>query len=171
MGFWRSVSHFLSGIALVHYFFVHAKNSISKIAPSRREHAGLGKILIAARDLRVAGLIEEYLLETGYEASCELNLDAALEKFIGTHIDLLIVDGEMPEKVLRDFVEAVHRMKPEMPMIVVGMSEHETQSRTLSAFVSAFIEKPFSISDISNIIKETMKSRSTIDSFGNSASK
>jgi len=95
-------------------------------------------------------------LETGYDTTCELNLDLALEKSIGARVDLLIVDGEMPEKVLRDFVEAVHRMKPELPMIAVGISEHETQSRALSAFVSAFIEKPFSISDLSNTIKETL---------------
>lgn len=104
----------------------------------------------------MADLIREYLLETGYDTTCELNLDAALEKSIGASVDLLMVDGEMPEKVLKDFVEAVHRMKPELPIIAVGMSEHETQSRTLSAFVSAFIEKPFSISDISNTIKETL---------------
>jgi DNA-binding NtrC family response regulator len=150
---------------------VHAKNSISKVVSSGRTSTRSGKVLIAAHDLRVAGLIQEYLLETGYDAVCELNLDAAIEKSIGTRIDLLIVDGEMPEKVLTDFVEAVHRMKPEMPMIVVGMSEHETQSRALSAFVSAFIETPFSISDISNIIKETIKSHSSIDSLRDAASK
>jgi len=119
----------------------------------------------------VAGLIKEYLLETGYDVSCELNLDVALEKLINAHFDLMIVDGEMPEKVLRDFVEAVHRMKPEMPIIAVGMSEHEIQSRTLSAFISAFIEKPFSISDISNVIKETIKPKSEMNSFGPVASK
>lgn len=113
-------------------------------------------VLIAARDVRVAGLIREYLSETGYDARCELNLDAALETLIGTSVDLLIVDGEMPEKVLRDFVEAVARIKPGIPMIAVGLSEHEMQSKALSAFVTAFIEKPFSISDISNTIKETL---------------
>ena len=135
---------------------MHAKNSKSKVIAPRRGPAAAGRILIAAQDLRVADLIREYLLETGYDTTCELNLDAALEKSIGASVDLLMVDGEMPEKVLKDFVEAVHRMKPELPIIAVGMSEHETQSRTLSAFVSAFIEKPFSISDISNTIKETL---------------
>ncbi len=142
---------------------MHTKNSTSKIASSRRDHVGARNILIAAHDIRVAGLIREYLLETGYEASCELNLDAALEKSIGAHVDLLIIDGEMPEKVLKDFVETVHQTKPGMPVIVVGMSEHETQSTALSAFVSAFIEEPFSISDISNIIKETMRTHSATD--------
>ncbi len=112
-------------------------------------------VLIAAQDIRVAGLIQEYL-KTGYEVQCELNLDAALETLIGAHIDLLIVDGEMPEKVLRNFVETAARIKPGVPMIAVGMSERETQSKTLSAFVTAFVEKPFSISDISNAIKETL---------------
>ena len=113
-------------------------------------------VLIAAQDIRVAGLIQEYLLKTGYEVQCELNLDAALETLLGTRVDLLIIDGEMPEKVLRNFVETAARIKPGVPMIAVGMSEHETQSKTLSAFVTAFIEKPFSISDISNTIKETL---------------
>jgi DNA-binding NtrC family response regulator len=128
---------------------VRVKNSRSKIRVS-------GKILIAAQDLRVAGLIQEYLSETGYDVVCELNLDAALETLVDTQVDLLILDGEMPEKVLRDFVETIARIKPELPMIAVGMSEHETQSKSLSGFVSAFIEKPFSISDISNTIKETL---------------
>ena len=121
-----------------------------------REPKKTKSVLIAAQDIRVAGLIQEYLLKTGYEVQCELNLDAALETLLGTRVDLLIVDGEMPEKVLRNFVETAARIKLGVPMIVVGMSEHETQSKTLSAFVTAFIEKPFSISDISNTIKETL---------------
>jgi DNA-binding NtrC family response regulator len=113
-------------------------------------------VLIAAQDPRVAGLIQQYLRQTGFEVECEYNLDAALEKLIEARIDLLIVDGEMPEKVLGNFVEAVARVKPGVPMIAVGISEHEMQSKSLSAYVSAFIEKPFSISDISNSIKETL---------------
>ena len=113
-------------------------------------------VLIAAQDLRVAGLIQQYLLQTGYKAHCEFNLDAALERLIATRIDLLIVDGEMPEKVLRHFVETAAQLKPGLPMIAVGISEYETRSKTLSAFVAAFIEKPFSISDISSTIKETL---------------
>ncbi len=116
-------------------------------------------VLIASQDVRLAGLIQEFLMKTGYEAHCELNLDAALETLIGTRVDLLIVDGEMPEKVLRNFVETAARIKPGVPMIAVGMSEHETQSKTLSAFVTAFIEKPFSISDISNTINTALRSR------------
>lgn len=123
-------------------------------------------VLIAAHDVRVAGLIEEYLSETGYEARCELNLDAVLQALLETNIDLLIVDGEMPEKVLSDFVEAVARMKPGLPIIAVGMSEHETRSGTLSAFVSAFVEKPFSISDISNTINEVQTQFPTAHSEG-----
>ena len=142
------------------------KNSKSKISRTNPEAARTEKILIASQDLRVAGLMKEYLSETGYDAACELNLDAALETLLGTRVDLLIVDGEMPEKVLNDFVKAVHRIKPGLPMIAVGLSERETRGKTLSAFVSAFIEKPFSISDISKTINE-IKAQSPIDSFGN----
>ncbi len=113
-------------------------------------------VLIAAQDVRVAGLIEQYLLQIGYQVHCEYNLDAALERLMKARIDLLIVDGEMPERVLGNFVEAAAGVKPGVPMIAVGISEHEMQGKTLSAFVSAFIEKPFSISDISDSIKETL---------------
>ncbi len=113
-------------------------------------------VLIAAQDLRVSGLIQQYLLQTGYRAHCELNLDAALEKLIAVPVDLLIVDGEMPEKVLVDFVEAAARLRPGVPVIAVGISEYEMRSKALSAFIAAFIEKPFSISDISSTIKETL---------------
>lgn len=135
-----------------------AKNSKSKVQPA-------GKVLIAGQDLRVAGLIQEYLLKTGFEAVCEMNVDAALETLTRVPIDLLIVDGEMPEKVLMNFVEAVARIKPGTPTIAVGISEHEIQSRTLSGFIHAFIEKPFSISDISNTIK-VVQTQMPIDSFG-----
>lgn len=135
---------------------MRAKNSKSKALPMSREKSGTGKILMTAQDSRLAGLIQEYLVETGYEVVCELNLDTALETLIAVDIDLLIVDGEMPEKVLRDFVETIARLKPELPVIAVGMSEYQPESRSLSGFVSAFIEKPFSISDISNTIKETL---------------
>lgn len=113
-------------------------------------------VLIAAQDVRLAGLIQEFLLKTGYAVRCEMNLDAALEALIGMHVDLLIIDGEMPEKVLKNFVETAAKIKPGVPMIAVGMSEHEVQSKTLSAFVMSFIEKPFSISDISNTIEATL---------------
>ncbi len=110
-------------------------------------------VLIASNDVRVAGLIQQYLLQAGFTVQCEFNLDAALEMLIKTSVDLLIVDGEMPEKVLKDFVEAVAQLRPGMPMIVIGISEHEMQSKTLSAFVTAFIEKPFGVSDISQVIE------------------
>ncbi len=113
-------------------------------------------VLIAAQDPRVAGLIEQYLIQNGFAVHCEYNLDAALERLIKARIDLLMLDGEMPEKVLGDFVKAVAKVKPDVPMIAVGISERELQSKPLSAFVSAFIEKPFSISDISNSIKRTL---------------
>ena len=113
-------------------------------------------VLIAAQDPRVAGLIEQYLLRTGFAVHCEYNLDAALERLIKARIDLLLLDGEMPEKVLGNFVEAAAKVKPGVPMIAVGVSEREMQSKNLSAFVSAFIEKPFSISDISDSIKQTL---------------
>ncbi|HQT92566.1 MAG TPA: response regulator [Candidatus Kryptobacter bacterium] len=113
-------------------------------------------VLIAAQDPRVTGLIQQYLLQIGFEVHCEYNLDAALDRLVKARVDLLIVDGEMPEKVLGNFVEAVARIKPGVPSIAVGISEHETQGKKLSAFVSAFIEKPFSISDISNSIKATL---------------
>ena len=113
-------------------------------------------VLIAAQDPRVAGLIEQYLLQTGFAVHCEYNLDAALERLIKARIDLLMLDGEMPEKVLGNFVEAAAKVKPGVPMIAVGISEREMQSKNLSSFVSAFIEKPFSISDISNSIKQTL---------------
>ena len=113
-------------------------------------------VLIAAQDIRVSGLIQQYLLQIGFAVHCELNLDAALETLTGTSVDLLIVDGEMPEEVLKNFVEAVAQIKPGIPMIAVGISEHEMQSKTLSAFVTAFIEKPFGVSDISHVIKETL---------------
>jgi DNA-binding NtrC family response regulator len=111
---------------------------------------------MTAQDSRLAGLIQEYLAETGYDVVCELNLDSALGTLIATDIDLLMVDGEMPEKVLKDFLETIARLRPELPVIVVGMSEHQTESKSLSGFVSAFIEKPFSISDVSDTIKETL---------------
>ena len=113
-------------------------------------------VLIAAQDVRLAGLIQEFLLKTGYKAQCETNLDLMLEVLGGTQVDLLIIDGEMPEKVLKDFVETAAKIKPGVPMIAVGMSEHEVRSKTLSAFVTSFIEKPFSISEISNTIKATL---------------
>jgi len=113
-------------------------------------------VLIAAQDARLAGLIQQYLLKTGFSAHCEFNLDAALEKIVASPVDLLIVDGELPEKVLRNFVETVAQVKPNVQMIAVGLSDHELQSKSLSAFVSKFVEKPFSISDISSIIKETL---------------
>lgn len=104
----------------------------------------------------MSGLIKQYLHHIGFQVHCEYNLDAALERLIKARVDLVIVDGEMPEKVLGNFVEAAAKVKPGVPMIAVGISEREMQSKTLSAFVSAFIEKPFSISDISNSIKATL---------------
>ncbi|HUI30036.1 MAG TPA: response regulator [Candidatus Acidoferrales bacterium] len=154
--------NFSRGIVVVYLLNVSAsKKTKSQIA---------WKILIAVQDLRMADLIHEYLLRSGHKAICESNLDTVLQTLSGAHINLLIVDGEMPEKVLRNFVEAVARVKPGLPVIAVGMSEHETQSRTLSAFVSAFIEKPFSIADISNTIKE-VQAQFPVGSFGNASLK
>ena len=114
------------------------------------------KVLIAAQDPRVAGLIQQYLLQKGYEAECEFNLDVVLERIMNTPVDLLIVDGEMPEKVLGDFVETVAGIKPELQMIAVGISDRDAAGKMLSAFVAAFVEKPFSIYDISKTIEETL---------------
>ncbi len=119
-----------------------------------RASQNIQSVLIAAQDLRLARLIQDYLVKTGYRVECYGNLGTTLERLLETHVDLLIVDGEMPEKVLNDFVVTVAGLKPDLQMMAVGISEREEQGRTLSAFVGAFVEKPFSIYDISDTIQE-----------------
>ncbi|MGC8595058.1 MAG: response regulator [Candidatus Kryptoniota bacterium] len=113
-------------------------------------------ILIAAQDLRLAGLIEEYLSTSGYDVLCEFNVDAALEKLMKTAVDLVIVDGELPRRVFRNFVETAAKVKPGVPLIAVGLSDREEETRSLSNFVKAFVEKPFGISDISNVVNANL---------------
>ncbi len=127
-----------------------------------RSSLKIQSVVIAAQDLRLAGLIREYLTQTGYDAGCEVNLDAALERIMKERIDLLIVDGEMPENVLSAFVQTVAGLKPDLPIVAVGVSEREKKGKSLSAFIDAFVEKPFSIYDISFTIQE-LPARSSFD--------
>jgi two-component system, NtrC family, nitrogen regulation response regulator GlnG len=100
------------------------------------------------------------ILNTGkfelYEAE---NFDTAMAMFQSVRPDLAIVDIEMPGKTGLDLLKAIKEHSPRTPVIIVtafGSGDRVIRAMKFGAY--EYIEKPFDIPNLINLIDEALRS-------------
>jgi DNA-binding response OmpR family regulator len=94
------------------------------------------------------------LKESGYLVSCAPDGEKGLELSRNTNPDLILLDIIMPGI---DGVEVLRRLREfsDVPVIVVSIAEgiHE---KVMALGATAFVSKPFDITDLMGLIKTTI---------------
>lgn len=111
------------------------------------------RILVVDDQESMRDMLADLLDMMGYEPCTVANGTAALEELIGSDVDLVITDLNMPEM---DGIELMKRIKartPELPVIVItGYGTFNTERQVLSDGADGYIPKPCTI----NRVQETV---------------
>ena len=113
------------------------------------------KVLVADDDAEVRKSLSKVLEEAGYEVILARNGQEAVEEFNPRHIDLLLLDLNLP---LQDGWEAFERITSEAPAlpIIITTGEAHQYDIAMAAGVGALMEKPLDAPQLLQTIRELL---------------
>lgn len=111
-------------------------------------------IYVADDDEVIRDLLDNWLKFEGYETKVFSNGQACLEAVVAQAPDALITDIHMPLMNGFQLLRATKRMNPDVPVILItGFAHFRRFFADKTARADAFLEKPFSLEAISNVLK------------------
>jgi DNA-binding response OmpR family regulator len=121
------------------------------------------KILIVDDERAITDLLKLHLEEEGYAVLTALGVDKALKALEQGPVDLVMLDIRMPGKDGFDFLQAVstHHGRPRMPVIVMT-GRGELASLMEGIAVDGFVNKPFEMHRVLDVVKQVLASRKKI---------
>jgi two-component system, NtrC family, nitrogen regulation response regulator GlnG len=117
------------------------------------------KILIVDDEKSVRYSFSKILNTGKFELFEAENFDTAMEKFQSVKPDIAIVDIEMPGKTGLDLLKAIKELSPQTPVIIVtafGSGDRVIRAMKFGAY--EYIEKPFDVPSLINLIDEALRS-------------
>ena len=134
-------------------------------SPTGEILSGAERILFVDDDKDIVELAEEYLTELGYDVTSALSGTDALAVFSENPdvFDLVITDLTMPEMSGEQLAGAVHRIRPDIPLILcTGYNTYLPDQKAREAGIKDILIKPVPSGDMAEAI------RSVLDSAANS---
>lgn len=124
--------------------------------------AGRGEtILVVDDEPHITGQSEEFLSALGYRVITASTGEEALQKHERQHIDLVLLDLNMPGMGGYRCLQELKRRDPGLNVLIVsGHSEFDTNINDLLREASGFIRKPYRLTALAERIRETLHSRS-----------
>ena len=132
---------------------LHERKAVEKILPGKET------ILLVDDEEVVANVVREMLESLGYTVIAALNGKDALELYRQNkdRIDLVILDMIMPQMSGYEVFEALKALNPKVKVILAtGYSMKEQAAKIMESGCRAFMQKPFSIQDLSNKIRTVL---------------
>jgi len=116
-----------------------------------------GKILIVDDNPNMSSLLSEMLEVFEYESIRADNGLEAIEKIEQNGISLVITDMRMPKMSGLDLLQRIKEIKPGLPVVVIsGYALDEEGNNLLSTLADGFLNKPFKMSDIEDLLKQVV---------------
>ena len=112
------------------------------------------KILLAEDDPNLSFVIEDHLKTAGYEVTCGLNGEEALEAYRNQTIDLCLVDVMMPK--MDGFTLATEIRKHDEFVPILFLTARSMERDRLKGFEIGgddYITKPFSIAELTHRVR------------------
>ncbi|HKL20370.1 MAG TPA: response regulator, partial [Tichowtungia sp.] len=137
-----------------------AKKPSSAGAKSLRETGAGERILIVEDDPSVRALAENALSTAGYQVDCVSTAEDAVKRFNASDhsFSLLISDVILPKKNGAELAAELLRKNPELPVILCsGYSGDRIQQTGIHPDDFFFLEKPFEIADLLDLVHTLMK--------------
>ncbi len=115
------------------------------------------QILVVDDDLNLRELLIDTLNTIGYAAEAAADGIEALERLAGRKYDLVISDVRMPGMDGVGLLKKVRHLYPDLPVLfITGVESPEVIGR---ASPDGFLAKPFRISHIEELIRDTLNDR------------
>jgi len=107
------------------------------------------RLLLAEDDEALASLLEEYLLEAGYDLVVHHRGDTALQALREQHFDLVLSDIVMPGVDGLTLLRHVHDHMPDtLLLLMTGYSGIENALHAVEQGAYDFVSKPFQLPEI-----------------------
>ncbi len=112
------------------------------------------RVLIAEDEDLITSTIVALLNTMGLEYIAVDNGEDAIKEFKSKKFDLIITDIFMPKLDGFQFIEFIRNVNKKIPIIVIsGYIDNETIRKIKNIGADEYIEKPFSIKEVKEVIK------------------
>lgn len=145
-------------------FFIYLPATDRPVKETRREEggvaAGSGTILLVEDEPAVADVAARMLVKLGYEVLTAGNGAEALEVYQreGSRIDLVVLDMVMPGMGGGEVFDRLREIDPDVRVILAsGYSMDGRAMEILERGCDGFIQKPFSLGELSAKIREVLE--------------
>jgi PAS domain S-box-containing protein len=142
------------------YFPVHTGATAFLLEKDGSTPRGNGETLLLIDDEKpLCDAMREGLTRLGYRVEAFTEPLAALSRFRATPFafDLLVTDHTMPHLTGLDVIEAVHRVRPEMPVTLVsGLSGTWTAEKLRGFDIRELVAKPVNFSSLAQAVRRTL---------------
>jgi CheY-like chemotaxis protein len=119
------------------------------------------KILLVDDEVVLRESVGELLVALGYEVIQAVDGLDALEKFKANReeIGLVLMDLTMPRMDGREAFLAIRAIDPRVRVILSsGYTEQDATSRLIGSGLAAFLQKPYRLKDLEEILKKVLGS-------------
>ncbi len=152
------------------YHAEKGRKSVSDVENEQRLPRATGeRILLVEDEEEVSSVVEEILVEHGYQVFAAFNLAEAFNLFNSGpgQFDLVISDVVLPDGSGINFTDYVHSQTPDLPVLVYsGYADDKSQLSIIMERNLPFLRKPFSrfdlLSTIHRLIREHKSRRLTL---------
>ena len=128
------------------------------------KHTRKPKALIVDDTESIRFILETGLEIGGWKVSVAGTAMDALQQLAKEDFDLVIMDIGLPDMNGLDVVEALHKEKPKLPVIILSVQDDsETKVRALVAGASDYITKPFRVEEILSTMDLILKQRNQLN--------
>ncbi len=115
------------------------------------------KILIVDDNPNMSVLLSDILEIFEYKGQHAQDGEEALEKLDAERYDMVFTDLRMPKMDGIDLLKAIKEHHPDLPVVVItGYSLGETQNLLLTQQADGFLNKPFKVNDIQDLLSRLL---------------
>ncbi|MEE9442600.1 MAG: response regulator [candidate division Zixibacteria bacterium] len=116
------------------------------------------RILIVDDNPNMSSLLSEMLEIFDYDSIRAADGVEAIEKVENEDFSLVITDMRMPKMSGLDLLQKIKRERPNLPVVVIsGYAIDDEGSNLLTSLADGFLNKPFKMSDIEQLLAQVLK--------------
>jgi DNA-binding NtrC family response regulator len=115
-------------------------------------------VLVVDDDPENVRSYSEILIDMGYRVIARGDVDSALATLQGdTKVDLAVTDYRMPGKTGLDFILALRRSRPSLPVIMItAYGNIETYLHSISLGAFEYVNKPINKKEFERIVRHAL---------------
>ncbi|GAB4208272.1 MAG: hypothetical protein OHK0022_37620 [Roseiflexaceae bacterium] len=121
----------------------------------------LGTVLVVDDDDSIVWVLARLMRHLGYDVVTALRGQEALDEVAqrNTTLVCVLMDILMPGADGISVAKQIHNLQPDLPIILMGGSLAPSQQQELAEQYGGFIPKPFSIPELSAMLKQVLGMR------------